>query len=165
VKAFLVYQFLLLPLQNGWARFQDLKRVVDPGPFKAGIYDVRRYVVNRDTIPASNTDTLRWKDVIFDNRGAGSVNTTDPIFWQRYRRGYFRYKPDSIAHTVAIWKTSAIPRDSTVLFTMRYERPDTNTIRFHTAIRGDSIHVELVRMPRHFQLTERQFHLLSEYNR
>jgi len=30
---------------------------------------------------------------------------------------------------------------------------------------GDSIHVELVRVPRHFQLTERQFHWLSEYNR
>jgi hypothetical protein len=165
VKAFLVYQFLLVPLQNNWTRYQDVNRVVDSGPFKPGIYDVRRYVVNRDTIPASNTDTLRWKDVIFDNRGAGSVNTTDPIFWQRYHRGYFRYKPDSIAHTVAVWKTSAIFRDSTFLFTMRYERPDTNTIRFHTAIRGDSIHIELVRMPRHFQLTERQFHLLSEYNR
>ena len=48
---------------------------------------------------------------------------------------------------------------------MRYELPDTNTIRFHTVIRGDSVHVELVRMPRHFQLTERQFHWLSEYNR
>ena len=159
VKVFLVYQFLFVPLQSGWTRYQDANRVVDPGPFKAGIYDVRRYVVNRDTIPVSSTDTLRWKDVIFDNRGAGSVNTTDQIFWQRYRRGYFRYKPDSIAHTVAVWKTSTIPRDSTFLFTMRYERPDTNTIRFHTAIRGDSIHVELVRMPRHFQLTERQFHL------
>jgi hypothetical protein len=165
VKAFLVYQFLLIPVQTGWTRYRDSNRVVDPGPFKAGVYDVRSYVVNRDTIPVSNGDTLRWKDVIFDNRGAGSVNTADGIFSQRYRRGYFRYKPDSIAHTVAVWKTSTIPRDSTFLFTMRYERPDTNTIRFHAAIRGDSIHVELVRMPRHFQLTERQFHLLSEYNR
>lgn len=165
VKVFLVYQFLFVPLQTGWTRYQDSNRPVDSGPFKAGIYDVRRYVVNHDTIPLSSADTLRWKDVVIDSRGAGSVNTTDAIFWQRYRRGYFRYKPDSIAHTVAVWKTSAIPRDSTFLFTMRYERPDTNTIRFHTAIRGDSIHVELVRMPRHFQLTERQFHLLSEYNR
>ena len=29
----------------------------------------------------------------------------------------------------------------------------------------DSIHVELVRVPRHFQLGERQFHWISEYNR
>lgn len=165
VKAFLVYQFLLTPLLSGWTRFQDLKRPIASGPFKAGMYDVRRYVVNHDTIPLSTADTLRWKDVVIDSRGAGSVNTADQIFWQRYRRGYFRYKPDSVAHTVAVWKTSTMPGDSTFLFTMRYESPDTNTIRFHTAIRGDSLHVELVRMPRHFQLAERQFHWLSEYNR
>ena len=64
-----------------------------------------------------------------------------------------------------MWKTSTIPGDSTWLFTMRYEVPDTSTIVLHTLIRGDSIRVELARVPRHFQLTERQFHWLSEYNR
>jgi hypothetical protein len=51
------------------------------------------------------------------------------------------------------------------MFTLRYEVPDTSTIRLHTVIRGDSVHVELFRVPRHFQLAERQFHWLSEYNR
>jgi hypothetical protein len=64
-----------------------------------------------------------------------------------------------------VWKISTIPRDSTFLFTMRYEVPDSNTVRLATAIRGDSVHVELVRAARHFQLAERQFHWLSEYNR
>lgn len=164
VKVFIVYQFALLPLQTGWQRYQASKAGMGPGPFAPGVYDVRRYVVNHDTVPASSADTLRWKDVIFDTRGAGSVNTTDQVFWQRYRRGYFRFRPDTIAHTVAVWKTSAIP-DSTFLFTMRYELPDTNTIRLHTVIRGDSVHVELVRTTRQFQLAERQFHWLSEYNR
>ncbi|MEP6492228.1 MAG: hypothetical protein ABJF01_06100 [bacterium] len=165
VKVFLVYEILLAPLQSGWTRYQATKLPPVSGPFTAGVYDVRRYVVNHDTIAASTADTLQWKDVIFDNASAGSVNTRDQVFWQRYHRGYFRYKPNVAARTVAVWKTSTIPRDSTFLFTMRYEVPDTNTIRFHTAIRGDSIHVELVRTPRHFQLTERQFHWLSEYNR
>ena len=165
VKVFIVYQFALLPLQVGWQRFQTTNAAMGPGPFTPGVYDVRKYVVNRDTVAAASGDTLRWKDVIFDSRGAGSVNTADQIFWQRYRRGYFRFKPDTIAHTVAVWKTSAAPGDSTFLFTMRYELPDTNSIRFHAVIRGDSIHVDLVRTPRHFQLSERQFHWLSEYNR
>jgi hypothetical protein len=165
VKVFIVFQVLIFPLKNGWTRYQGVKQGSPAGPFVAGMYDVRRYVVNRDTIGPTNADTLRWRDVIFDNNGAGSINTTDQIFWQRYRRGYFRYKPDTIAQTVDVWKTSAAPRDSTFLFRMRYEIPDTNTIRFHTVIRGDSIHVELARVPRHFQLTERQFHWLSEYNR
>ena len=111
------------------------------------------------------SDTLRWKNVIIDNALAGSVDTRDGVFWQRYRRGYFRYKPDTALKSVTVWKISTIPRDSTFLFTMRYEVPDTNTVRLHTVIRGDSIHVELVRVPRHFQLTERQFHWVSEYNR
>ena len=57
------------------------------------------------------------------------------------------------------------PADSTFLFTMRYELPDTRTIRLHTVIRGNSVHMDLVRAPRYFQLTERQFHWVSEYNR
>ena len=165
VKVFIVFQILIFPLKNQWGRYQAGKQLPPSGPFAAGVYDVRRYVVNRDTIAPSSADTLRWRDVIFDTNGSGSINTTDQIFWQRYRRGYFRYKPNTVDHTVAVWKRSAAPRDSTFLFQMRYEVPDSNTIRFHAAIRGDSIHVELVRVPRHFQLTERQFHWLSEYNR
>jgi len=165
VKLFFVYQILWLPLKSGWSRYQQVKAPAAPGPFAAGFYDVRLYVVNHDTIPAASGDTLRWKDVIIDNAQAASVNTRDGVFWQRYRRGYFRYKPDTTQRLASVWKISTIPRDSTFLFTMRYEVPDTTVIRFHTRIRDDSIHVELVRVPRHFQLAERQFHWLSEYNR
>ena len=165
VKVFIVYNILVSPLQTSWTRWQAAKRPPIPGPFAAGVYDVRSFVVNGDTVPLTSTDSLRWRDVIIDNAGAGSVGTRDSVFWQRYRRGYFRYKPDTAAHTVAVWKTSAIPRDSTFMFTMRYEVPDTNSLRFMTAIRGDSLRVDLVRTARHFQLTERQFHWLSEYNR
>jgi hypothetical protein len=51
------------------------------------------------------------------------VNTRDGVFWQRYRRGYFRYKPDTTQRMLSVWKVSTIPRDSTFLFTMRYECP------------------------------------------
>jgi len=165
VKLFLLFQFLIFPVKNGWQRYKAFNATQAPGPFTPGFYDVRRYVVNRDTIAASAADTLRWRDVIIDNSGAGSINTSDRVFWQRYHRGYFRYKPNPASHTAAVWKTSAIPRDSTFLFTMRYEVPDSTTIRLHTVIRGDSVHVELARVRRHFQLAERQFHWLSEYNR
>jgi hypothetical protein len=165
VKLFLLFQFLIFPFRSGWQRYQALKIAPAVGPFAPGFYDVRRYVVNHDTVAASSADTLRWRDVIIDNTGAGSINTADQVFWQRYRRGYFRYRPNLASHTAAVWKTSTIPRDSTFLFTMRYEVPDSNTIRLHTVIRGDSVHVEMVRVPRHFQLAERQFHWLSEYNR
>lgn len=164
-KAFMVYQLLVMVSINTYTRYKNFKRPPVPGPIPVGMYDVRHYVVNRDTIPASTADTLRWKDVIFDTPGAGSINTLDRTFMQRYHRGYFRFKPDPKTSTAAVWKTSTIPGDSVFLFTMRYEVPDSNTVRIHTVIRGDSVHVELARMARHFQLTERQFHWLSEYNR
>ena len=165
VKLFIVYQILVLPAWSSWTRYKAAKVPGNPGPFAAGFYDVRSYVVNGDTVPLTSTDSLRWRDVIIDNAVAGSVNSRDPVFWQRYRRGYFRYKPDTSAHTAAVWKISTIPRDSTFLFTMRYEVLDSTRLRFVAPIRGDSVRVELVRVPRHFQLAERQFHWLSEYNR
>jgi hypothetical protein len=165
VKVFLVYSILYVPFMGARQRSAAAMTPQPDGPLPAGVYDVRRYIVNHDTIPASSGDSLRWRDVVIDNATGGSIGTSDALFWQRYRRGYFRYRTNAAQQTAAVWKTSAIPRDSTFLFTMRYERPDSNTIRLHAQIRGDSVHVELVRVPRHFQLTERQFHWLSEYNR
>jgi len=165
VKVFILYQILYGPLKYSWQGYQMARKPPVPGPFRAGVYDVRSYVVNRDTIPLTSTDSLRWRDVIIDSNAAGSVGSRDPIFWQRYRRGYFRYKADTASRTAAVWKTSTIPGDSTFMFTMRYEVPDSTTLRFIAPIRGDTVRVDLVRVPRHFQLAERQFHWLSEYNR
>ncbi len=164
VKAVLLYFILLVPFQSGWTRADALAKTPPPRPFVAGVYDVQHYVVNGVAIPPLLSDSARWSDVIIDNQLSGSVNTRDSVFWQRYRRGYFRYKADTVAHTVAVWKTSAAA-DSTWLFSMRYEIPDSTTIRFWTKVRGDSLFVELVRTNRHFQLAERQFHWISEYNR
>jgi hypothetical protein len=165
VKLFIVYQMLYLPLSSSWTRYTLAQRPPVAGVFATGVYDVQQFVVGHDTLPPTSGDSARWRDVVFDNAGAGSVNTGDTLFWQRYGRGYFRYRADTASRTAKVWKTSAIPRDSTFLFAMRYELPDTNRIRLHMMIRGDSVHVELVRVPRHFQLTERQFHWISEYNR
>jgi hypothetical protein len=165
VWLFMVWQLLVEPFRDSIRYTRLLATRSAPGVFGTAVYDVKHFVVGADTIPAAGPDSLRWKDVIFDNAGGGSVATRDSLFWRRYGRGYFRYKPDTTAKTVAVWRTSWVPGDSVFLFTMRYERPDTSTIRFHTAIRGDSVHMELVRLERHFQLAERQFHWLSEYNR
>ena len=165
VKVFFALQLVYLPFVRGYERFQTAQAAPKPGAFRTGVYDVTRFVVNGVLHPATPADTLRWQDVIFDSNGAGSIHTRDTLFQQRYRRAYFRYRPDTAAHTAAVWKTSTIPGDSTFLFTMRYEVPDTSTVRLWTIIRGDTVSVELVRTARHFQLAERQFHWLSEYNR
>jgi hypothetical protein len=165
-KAYLVLQFLVLPAWGAWQRLQGARAdAARPTPFAVGVYDVTRFVVGRDTVPALANDTLRWRDVIFDSPAGGSVGTHDALFWQRYGRGYFRFRADTARRTVAMWKTSTVPGDSTFLVTLRYAVPDAHTVRLDGVIRGDSVHVELARSARHFQLAERQFHWLSEYNR
>src|SRR6185436_19466797 len=103
VKVFIVFQILIFPLKDSRTRYRTVNAPPAPGPFAVGVYEVRHYVVNRDTIGVARADTLRWKDVIFDNAGAGSVNTTDQVFWRRYGRGYFRYRPDTTKHMMAVW--------------------------------------------------------------
>jgi hypothetical protein len=164
VKAVFIVYMLVFPFRDSWRRYHAIANAQPTGPFPAGMYTVRQFVLNGDTIPAGAPENMRWRDVIFDNGGSGSVGTTDTLFWQRYHRGYFRFRADTTEHTADVWKTSAA-LDSTYLFRMRYEMPDTATLRLWTATSDDSLFVELVRMDRHFQLTERQFHWLSEYNR
>lgn len=159
VALFVVYQFY-----NYWNYYQSSVNLAELKPIRPGLYDVKTFVLNGDTIPALVTDTLRWKDVVFEKGGSGSVNTTDTLFRQRYRRGYFNYKPDTATNTMSIVKRS-VTNAETPLFTMRYKLTDPNTINLWTKIGNDSLYVELVKSNRHFQLTERQFHWLSEYNR
>jgi hypothetical protein len=164
-KVYMLWFFLWTPLKNGRARFVALKNPPPQGPFRTGVYDVTRFTLNGKEIAASRADTLRWNDVIFDSNAGGSASTMDSMFWTRYRRGYFRYKPDTTAKTVTVWKISFVPRDSVLAFVAPYEVPDSTTIRWHMKVRNDSMHVDMLRVPRHFQLAERQFHWLSEYNR
>ena len=161
-KAYIVWFFFLMP---GYGAYGRWKTPVRPAvPLTAGIYDVRLFVRNGDTIPNIPSDSIRWRDVVIDNPGGGSVGSTDTLFWQRYRRGYFRYRADTAKHTLAMWRTS-FRQDSAGILTARYEIPDTNSARLWGKMGRDSVYMELARSPRHFQLAERQFHWVSEYNR
>ena len=164
LKLVILVVILIIPLQNSWQRAQSAAKPVRAVPLAVGVYEVQRFVRNHDTIPALSSDSLRWRDVIIDNAMQGSVGSTDTAFWQRYRRGYFRYKADTSAHLLTVWRTS-VTQDSTFLFTARYVVRDSTRAQLWTTLHGDSLYVELVRSPRHFQLAERQFHWLSEYNR
>jgi hypothetical protein len=163
VKCAVVYVILVKPIAQGYERARDAAKPVVAAPLPVGVYTVRRFVRNGDTVPALLSDSVRWRDVIIDNAKQGSVGSTDTLFWQRYRRGYFRFKADTAQRTLTVWRTS-MQQDSTWLFTARYVVRDS-VAQLWTRLHGDSVYVELVPSARHFQLAERQFHWLSEYNR
>jgi hypothetical protein len=128
---------------------------------KTGIYDVTRYVVNKDTLPPLLTDSIRWKDLIIENNGFGSINTADTLLRRRYGRGYFSFTVDTLQPIVHFKKT---PQGNDI-FLFRYQLPDSNTIQLWGKQQNDSLFIELKRSARHFQLAEKQFHWLSEANR
>ena len=133
----------------------DVRVAMKKKNLTTGVFEVEHF-------EAPMADSLRWNDVIFDESRTGSIQTADTLLRQRYHRGYFNYTLDSAKHTIAFRRFS---NDSIPLFTLNYMMQDTNHIILNGKIRGDSALIALKRQKRHFQLTERQFHWLSEANR
>jgi hypothetical protein len=136
-------------------------------PIKPGIYDVVVFKVNKDSLQISPSDSLRWQDVIFEHgANSGSIKTADTIFRQRYKRGYFKYETDTKQHTINFRK---LPTDSAmnqaVVLSMYYEIPNDSTIQLWGKKNNDSLYVLLKRSNRHFQLSEKQFHWMSNYSK
>lgn len=142
-----------------YSEYYNVKEVI---PIRSGVYDVNYFVVNNDTIPPLITDTLRWQDVIFEKGGMGSIKTMDTIFRKRYGRAYFGYTTDTIKQLLNIKNFAA---DSINLLTFKYFMPDSNIIQLRGQKNNDSLYIELIKSKRHFQLSENQFHWLSEKNR
>jgi len=132
---------------------------VAKSPIRNGIYEVTGYAVNN--VQLSPTDSLRWKDAIFEN-GIGSTVVDDTSFRPKYGRVYFGFRADSTQHKVTI--TNALDR-SVVTYNFDYTLTDTSSIRLTGKTRQGDIVIELKRTKRHFQLAEKQFHWLSEHNR
>ena len=164
LKGLFIIAAVIMPFSDSYDRSVTIKKPSPPRLFKPGIYEVTTFIKNGDTLPEKYSDTLRWKDVAFENGTYGSINTTDTNFSIRYRRGYFFYKNDSANKAVDITRFS-VNGDRTSIGSFTYSFPDSNTIVWKGNIRNDSIVAVMKRMNRHFQLTERQFHWLSEYNR
>jgi len=133
-------------------------------PLAVGVYEVQRFVLRGDTIPATAADSVRWHDLIIDDARGGSVGSHDARFWQRYGRGYFRYAADTTTRSLTIWRSS-VTQDSTFILRARYVLRDSTHAQLWAMLGADSLYVELARTSRHFPLAERQFHWVSEYNR
>lgn len=161
VKGWFVYAVIIQPFMRSYSSYKEIHAGHERQPVPNGMYDVAVYRVNDQVLPASPMDSTRWHDVIFEN-GSGSIKATDTAFRQRYARSYFAYSLDSVTHTLAFKK---FQQDSLPIVRFRFELPDSNTIQLRGLRSGDSLYVELRRINHHFQLTERQFHWLSEANR
>jgi hypothetical protein len=161
-----VLKTLFILVAVGWVFYdsydwyKEASNTREPKPLERGVYDVAVFAVNKDTLPPLITDTLRWQDLIMDNASGGTIKTSDTLFRHIYQRAYFRFASDSVTQTISFKNFGG-----DTIATFRYQIPDSNTVVLMGKKKNDSLYVVLKRSNRHFQLSERQFHWLSEWNR
>ena len=143
---------VVYPLQQQYTWFKE-RTSTQPKllwPIKPGIYEVKTFVLNKDTLPLSYSDSLRWKDMIYENGDIVSVSTLDTMFRQRYSRGYFWFNIDSSKKNVDVLKKTADFKTFS-LGKLHFEMPDSNSVILSGMLRRDSVYALLVKMNRHFQ--------------
>ena len=160
LKTLFILIAVALVFYNSYGWYKEVNIVSEPSPLKRGVYDVAVFAVNKDTLPALLTDTLRWQDVILDNAVSGTIKTSDTAFRRIYGRAYFRYTSDTNSQNI-YFKNFA----GDIMARFHYQLADSNTIILNGTRLSDSLYVVLKKSNRHFQLAEKQFHWLSEYNR
>ena len=161
LKVAFIIAFVVLGFYQSWDWYQQTQ-TTEKQIITQGVYSIKTFKKNNEIMLVAANDSLAWKDFIFDKSGSGSINTSDPMFWEKYHRGYFAYVPDAKTKTIAFKITLA---DTTNLFTMKYKIIDSKTIQMEGKVRKDTLYFELTRNEKQFQLAERQFHWISEANR
>ncbi len=160
-KAAFFLVIMAIPFYEAYDSYQQEKNKADSKPIPSGIYDVPLFVLNHDTIAPLLTDTLRWQNLIMEKGNYGSVGSKDSQFRQRYGRGYFSIKEDSTSKQLEFRKNAS---DSLPFAHFKYRIADSSFYLWGK-FQKDSLHLVLKKSKRHFQLSENQFHWLSEANR
>jgi len=138
-----------------------------------GYYNVRQFILNKDTIPYSKTDPDRWQDVVFEKWSTLTIRDARPVSIDRSSaeaapekdidrnyelagfagRHYYYYEADTVNHTISLQNKNKDLRDEKLFLT--YARPDASTILLSGINqRKDSIHVVLQKVDKKYMMFE-----------
>lgn len=141
----------------------------------SGVYDVRDFVLNGDTLAYSLTDSVRWQNVVFEEWNTLSVRDNAKVkidslkprivFQSSEERSYeqlgnggrhfYRYdyqkgEGDQPGTLKLFHKT-----DTSKFYDLRYEQRNKDEILLHgTDWKGDTLHIWLERLPKRYLLKE-----------
>lgn len=135
---------------------------LDTNVIPHGLYNIKTYKKNNRVTAIDASDSLSWKDFIFDKDKSGSIRTADTMFMNRYGRAYFIYETDKTKQLINFKEGR---KDSIGIFKMKYKLTGKNKLELDGVIKKDTVHYELVRKEEPFPLAECQFHWISEANR
>lgn len=161
-KALIILLFGVFSTYQSWEYKQEFYQSKIQKPIEPGVYHTTSVKVNNNEVPISLANDKLWKEFIFQDDTNGSVLTSDTIFRQSYNRGYFSYQVDAKNNKIIFKK---FKNDKKVLFESKYKIIRPKTIQLKTKVKNDSLDITLVKSERKFQLSEKQFHWISEANR
>jgi len=112
----------------------------------SGIYNVSEFRINNKTLPYSATDSVRWKDVVFEKWATISIRSNRPVIIDSANyeqvikkdedrdyelagsigRHYYSYTIDTVNHTLLLQNKNKHYTGEKLQ--LKYARPDTTTI-------------------------------------
>lgn len=125
-----------------------------PKPPLYGVYFVKSFVVNNDTVPPLMTDSTYWKHMIIQWEEYAQIK-----FLNDSTRGY-SLKVDTVARTLYLQQRI----DTTNKSLLRYQWVDDKNIFLTGTVKNDSVAILLNRKTeKDFRLMNRGFHWINEY--
>ncbi len=138
-----------------------------------GYYNVRQFILNKDTLPYSRTDPDRWQDVVFEKWSTLTIRDARPVLIDKSSgeaaaekdidrnyelagfagRHYFYYEADTVNHTLALQNKNKDLRNERLF--LSYSRPNDSTILLSGINqKRDSIHVVLEKIDKKYMMFE-----------
>ena len=142
-------------------------------PEAAGVYNVSQFIVGKDTIAYSKTDSTRWQDVVFEKWATLSIRSNRPVVLDSNNverpeltgdertyelegsagRQYYRYTVDSADHLLTLQNKN--PHYSDEKWVLHYDRPGGSRIILSGVTTGkDSVYAVLDRVDKKYLLEE-----------
>jgi hypothetical protein len=160
---------------TAWQSVQALHEYGDNAPHTSlyGIYNVKSFVQNHDTLAPIQTDTIRWKQLLIDGSPTypyGRIKMMSDSFHS------YGIKTDTIQHLLTITDYA----DSNKRWRLHYSYPLTDSLTlWGTRFRGtatssptspnamphaDSVNITMIRYPlKNFRLNSRGFNWINEF--
>jgi len=124
-----------------------------PKPFMYGIYNVKTFVKNNDTLPPLTTDTTRWRKFIVFYDGVSAIRLMNDSI------KFYIFNTDTTAKKIAIYSR----RDTANKSTLAYSFPGKNSLLLQGRWRKDNVKITMEKVDLdNYLLRKRGFHFINE---
>lgn len=151
VATLLVARFVYVNLRDTIPFYRDRISLAHRSPLR-GVWDVNVLDVDGVARPPLVTDLTRWRRVVFDFQGQGS------IFLMNDDRNLYRVALDETKKTITFTNRFDVNGG----FKLAYARPDPATLQLDGVVAGHQLHAVCKLDDRKYLLTSRGFHWINE---